>query len=62
MKITWTKINQDTESVARLVDPLCEYDTDGLEDWLSHASTSTNTTAHKLAAEWDSLHQPAASK
>ena len=54
-KYTYTDLSNNTDAVAAAVIPLCNTDTDGIEDWLSNASTDVNMTARDIAFEWDSL-------
>lgn len=55
-KITWTDLHDNTDKIAAAVIPLCETDTDGIEDWLSAASTDYSGTPADLATEWDALN------
>lgn len=55
-KFSFKDLHDSTDAVAAKVIPLCETDTDGIEDWLSNASTGTSKTAAELAAEWDELN------
>lgn len=55
-KFSYTDLHDNTDVAAAAVVPLCNTDTDGIEDWLSNSSTSTSKTAAELAAEWDELN------
>lgn len=49
--------NQEiVDTICAAVEPLCNTDTDGLEDWLAGSGGySGNETPESIAAEWDSL-------
>lgn len=55
-KYSFKDLHDNTDAVAAEVILLCKTNTDGIEDWLSAASTSTSKTAKQLAAEWDEVN------